>query len=105
MPPRKPPRRLAISRLLRIRACAQGQYTAHVARDKEGPALILYAELASPAAHARRERALEYLARVVAGRGTHSTPVRVLSQAMPHAMSIAKHLRARAEALTESHGG
>jgi hypothetical protein len=78
-----------------------GEDRAHVARDREGPALPVYTDLASPAANARRQRAIEDLARVVANGGR----IRLMCVCFPrqcHAMLIAKHVRARAEALAEA---
>jgi hypothetical protein len=79
----------------------KGEDPAHIARDREGPALPIYKKLVNPAANARRERAIEDLARVAPSGGR----IRLICVCFPkqcHAMSIAKHVRARAEALAEA---
>mmetsp|Transcript_29466 Transcript_29466/g.93809 ORF Transcript_29466/g.93809 Transcript_29466/m.93809 type:complete len:211 (+) Transcript_29466:386-1018(+) len=88
----------AFARVLR------GEDPAHVARDRPGPPLPFYAELAGPAARDRRERALEDLARTVAQGGR----IRLLCVCFPkqcHAMSIAVHVRARAHQLAAPRTG
>jgi hypothetical protein len=82
----------------------QGEDPAHVAHDREGPALPLCAELASPEACACHRQTIEGLAHIVAG-GGRIRQICACFLKQCHAMSIAKHVRSRAEALVEARTG
>eukprot|EP00962_Isochrysis_galbana_P035505 scaffold12184_cov114-Isochrysis_galbana.AAC.1 len=92
------------SRASRSTVCATfarvlgGEDPADFARDRPGPALPFYPELAGPTARARRERALEDLAHTVAQGGR--IRLMCVCSMLPQAMlrHVVSHTRARARA-------